>query len=152
MAKSHFQKVAAMWMFSWELSAICEGNSIFGKLYFKVATLNGALHSYFVSLLPWFFLVFRGTVGLWQYSSLQWNAKAIDHLPYSSHRKLYCSPLFLKNCEILEKIGTKICETVSKEEATVRRWETLWNWVTYGETVRVETSQFALFTYGNKFF
>ena len=58
----------------------------------------------------------------------------IDCLPYSSDRKLCCSPLFLKNCEILEKIRTKICETVSREEATVRWWETLWYWVTHGET------------------
>ena len=70
----------------------------------------------------------------------------IDHLPYSSHRKLCCSPLFLKNCEILEKICTNICENVSKEEATVTLWETLWNWATNGETVRVETSQWALVT------
>ena len=69
-----------------------------------------------------------------------------DHLPYSSNRKLYCSPLFLKNCEILEKTRSKTCETVSKEAAIVRRWETLWNWVTHGETVRVETSKFNLFT------
>ena len=67
----------------------------------------------------------------------------IDHLPYSSDRKLCCSPFFLKNCEILEKICTKICETVSKEEATVRRWETLWYWVTHGETERVEKSKIA---------
>ena len=68
----------------------------------------------------------------------------IDHLSNSFHRKLCCSSLFLKNCKILEKICTKICETVSKEEDTVRRWETLpWNWVTYVETVRVEASQFA---------
>ena len=52
----------------------------------------------------------------------------IDHLTYSSDRKLCCSPLHLKNCEILENICTNICEVVSKEEATVRRWETLWNW------------------------
>ena len=70
----------------------------------------------------------------------------IDHLPHSSHRKLCCSPLCLKNCEILEKFRTKLCETISKEEATVRRWETLWNWVTHGKTVRVETSQFVFFT------
>ena len=67
----------------------------------------------------------------------------IDHLPYSSDRNLCCSPLFLKICEILEKICTKICETVSKEEATVRRWETLWYWVTHGETERVEKSKIA---------
>ena len=48
MTKSYFQKVVALWMFSWELSAISEGNSSFGKLYFKVATLNRALHSDFV--------------------------------------------------------------------------------------------------------
>ena len=36
------------------------------------------LYSYFVSLLHWLFLVFRGTGGL-QYSSLQWNAKAIQN-------------------------------------------------------------------------
>ena len=37
MTKSHFQKVAALWMFSWKLSVISEGSSNFGKLYFKVA-------------------------------------------------------------------------------------------------------------------
>ena len=47
-------------------------------LYLKVATLNRALHSYFVSLLHWFFLAFRGTGRLLQYSSLQWNTKAIQ--------------------------------------------------------------------------
>ena len=51
MTKSHFQKVAALWMFSWEISAISMGSSTFGKLYFKVSTLNRALHNYFVSLL-----------------------------------------------------------------------------------------------------
>ena len=33
----------------------------------------------------------------------------IDYLPCSSNRKLWCSPLLLKSCEILEKIRTKIC-------------------------------------------
>ena len=80
----------------------------------------------------------QGDYSILLYNGMQKLFK-IDHLPYSSHRKLYFSPSFLKNCEILEKIGRKICETVSKEEATVRWWETLWNWVTHGETVRVET-------------
>ena len=31
----------------------------------------------------------------------------IDHLPYSSNRKLCCSLLFLKTCEIFEKIHAK---------------------------------------------
>ena len=148
MTKSHFQKIAALWMFSWELSTISQGSSNFRKLNFKVATLNRALDSYFVSLLHWFFLLFRRTgdyCSVLLYNGMQKLFK-IDHPSYSSQRKLCCSPLFLKNCEILEKICTKICETVSKEEATVRLCETLRNWVTHGETVRVETSQFALFT------
>ena len=70
----------------------------------------------------------------------------IDHLPYSSDRKLCCSPLFFKNCEILEIIRTKLCNTVSKEEATVRRWETVWNWMIHVETVRVQTLQFTWLT------
>ena len=131
MTKSYFQKVAALWMFSWELSPISEGSTTFRKLYFKVASLNRALQSYFVSLLHWFFLVFRGTGGL---------------LEYYSDRKFCCSPLFLKNCEILEKFRTKICETVSKEETTVRHWKALWSWVTHSETVSIEISKFALFT------
>ena len=148
MTKSHFQNVAALWMFSWEPPAISEGSSTFGKLYFKVAILNQALHSYFVLLLHWFFLVFRGTrayCSILLYNGTQKLFK-IDHLPHSSHRKLCWSPLCLKNCEILEKFRTKLRETISKEEATVRRWETLWNWVTHGKTVRVETSQFVFFT------
>ena len=76
----------------------------------------------------------------------------IDHQPYSSNRKLCCSPLFFKNCEILEKIRTKICETVSKEETTVRWWETLWNWMTHGETVRVETSENCLMHLGEEIY
>ena len=42
-------------------------------------------------------------------------------LSFFSEWKLYYSPLFL------EKIHENICEIVSKEEATVRQWETLWN-------------------------
>ena len=84
------------------------------------------------------------------YSILLYNGMQklfkIDPLPYSSNRKLCCSPLFLKTCEILLKNRTNICETVSKEEGTVRQWETLWNWVTHGETVRVETLKLVLFT------
>ena len=45
MTKSHFEKVVVLWMFSWELSAISEVSFTFGKLYFKVATLNRAFHS-----------------------------------------------------------------------------------------------------------
>ena len=47
--------------------------------------------------------------------------------------KLWCSPLFLENFNILEKKW---------------QWEMLWNWVIHGETVRVEMSgimKFALF-------
>ena len=110
--------------------------STFGKLYFKVATLNRALHSYFISSLHCSegqgdycsILVYYGTQKLFK----------IDRLPHSSYRKLCCSPLFLKNCEIYE--------TVSKEEATVRQWETLCSWVTHSEIVSVGTSKFALFT------
>ena len=148
MTKNHFQNVAAFWMFSWELSAMSEGSSSFVKLYFKVATLNRVLHSYFVSLSHWFLLCSEEQgdyCSILLYNGMQKLFK-IDHLPYSSHRKLCCSPLFHTNCEILEKIRSKICETVSKEETTVRRWETLWNWLTHGETVRVETSKFALFS------
>ena len=108
-------------MSSWEFSALCEGSSIFGKIYFKLSTLSQALHSY---------------------------------LPYLSDRELYCSPLFLKNCVIFEKIRTKICETVRTDEATVSQRETLWNWVTHSETVRVEmsaTMKFAVFTQRKKF-
>ena len=43
MTKSHFQQVTALWMFSWEPSAMSEGSCTFGKLYFKVATLNRAI-------------------------------------------------------------------------------------------------------------
>ena len=154
MTKSYFRKVAALWMFSWELSTISVGSSTFLKLYFKVYTLNRALHSYFVSLLHWFFLVFRGTGGLLQYSSIQGNAKAIQDWSSTLFfpQRIMLLTFVLKNCEILEKIRTKNCETVSKEEATVRWWETLWNWVTHSKTVRVKTSQFTLFTYGKKFF
>ena len=108
-------------MSSWEFSALCEGSSIFGKIYFKLSTLSQALHSY---------------------------------LPYLSDRELCCSPLFLKNCVILEKIRTKIDETVRTDEATVSQRETLWNWVTHSETVRVEmsaTMKFAVFTQRKKF-
>ena len=104
-----------------------------------MATLNRALHSYFVSLLYWFFLVLRGTEGLLQYSSLQWNAKLfkIDHLPYSSHRKLCCSPFFLKNCEILEKICKKFVKLWAKKKLLwggENRCEIEW----HVETVKVE--------------
>ena len=117
MTKSYFQKVAALWMFSWELSPISEGSSTFRKLYFKVATLNRALQSYFVSLLHWLFLGFRGTGGL---------------LEYYSDRKFCCSPLFLKNCEILEKFRTKIVKLWAKRRllwGTEKRCEVEWHTV-----------------------
>ena len=37
-------------VFLWIFHTISEGSSIFRKLYFKVATLNWVLHSYFISL------------------------------------------------------------------------------------------------------
>ena len=74
------------------------------------------------------------------YSGMQ-KLFRIDRLPFSSDGKLCCSPLFLTNCEILEKIPTKICETLSKEEATVGQRTALWNWVTH-----VKISKFAVFT------
>ena len=44
----------------------------------------------------------------------------INHLPYSSDSRSCYSLLFLETCKILEKIRTKLCEDVRKEEATVR--------------------------------
>lgn len=111
--KIHFEKVAASWIFFWEFSAISEGNTILGKLYFKVATLNRALHGYLVSLLHWFFLLSnqQGLVTI-DFSTIIY---LIDHLLYSSDRKLCCSPLVIESRDILEKIRTKLCETMRKE-------------------------------------
>ena len=58
----------------------------------------------------------------------------VDHLPYSSYMKLCCSLLFLNNCE-----------TVRKQEATVRQWGPLWKWVTKSQTVRVEVLKLVFF-------
>ena len=167
-------KLCQMYSFSnypWKFRNICEKLSIFPwlKTVFRKLLrcrcfawnfpqyLKGALslesytsrwlHSYSFHYCTGFFLC---SAEQNYYSSLLNNGmqklSKIDHPPYSSNRKLCYSPLFLKNCEILEKICTKTCETVSKEEAAARQLETLWNWVTHGETVTVEISKFTLFT------
>ena len=80
MSKSHFQNVAALWRcgcfsgnFLQYLRAALPSESYTSRWLLWIK-----LYSYFVSLLHWLFLVFRGTGGL-QYSSLQWNAKAIQN-------------------------------------------------------------------------
>ena len=157
---------------SWKFKNICKNLSIYPwlKAIFRKllhcgcfsGNFRNIFHSYTSRWLLWielytvisfhyctnFFLCSeeqRDYCSILLYNGMQKLFKS-DHLPYFSHRKLCCSPLFLKNCETLEKISTKICETMSKEEATLRRWDTLGNWVTHVETVRVEILWFALFT------
>ena len=48
----------------------------------------------------------QGGYSILLYNGMQKLFK-MDHLPYSSDRKLCCSLLFLKNCEILERIRAK---------------------------------------------
>ena len=142
-------------MFSWELSAISEARSTISENYTWRWLIW--IELYTVTSFHYctdFFLCLE-ELGDY-YSILLYNGMQklfkIDPLPYSSNRKLCCSPLFLKTFENLQKIRANICETVSKEEATVRQWETLWNWVTHGETVRVETLELALFIREKNFF
>ena len=71
----------------------------------------------------------------------------VNHLSYSSDRKLRCSPLFLENCEILEKIGTKPYETEKLRNA-VKLSDTRWNcesWdVCYYETRLIHLKKFLI--------
>ena len=112
MTKSHFQKVAALWMFSWELSATSDGSSTFEKLYFKVATLNQALQLFrFITALTFSCVqrnrgitVFFFTMECKSYSKLI----IYPILPTGNYAAHFC---FLKTVRFQKKFAQNICET-----------------------------------------